>query len=513
VTLNLGGTVVVSVNVSGGTGTVVTVNIEDLNGIYFTDVTLSATGGIVTINRIPSTNWLIKARKVGCVDEYYGETASTANASAVTVNGGQTTSLVSINIGLPWTVSGHVRNRNTLAPVAGITVDIYKYAQGFQYIDSTTTNALGDYFIDAGYNAGTVFVRVTGNNYVTQFYNNKTSWEISTPLLMNPGEATTNIDFDVYSWGYVTGTITETLLSQPVGGVTVSAFQASDNIWINNTTTTVDGTYVLSVVPGIPIIIKAEKPALYSKFYNNVSGDSWQTATSISVGEAGTSANINFNLVPYWRVGGTVSLTQSGNPNGCVVSLYPFSNTANPALVSTVVNSSGYYEFVSTNPLPTNNIMIVVSRSDIYTIAYPQAPTFSALPASANIYVFPGSIDNPSLNILATWQGQPIDPIPAGQSVADTIKSGPNPANPNKEPIHIGMILDTTAKVSVRVYTLGGDKVYENTRQFAPGYNEFVWDGDDLFGDSIPNGVYLAYIEVDTGNEKIKKVIKIAVLK
>jgi hypothetical protein len=107
----------------------------------------------------------------------------------------------------------------------------------------------------------------------------------------------------------------------------------------------------------------------------------------------------------------------------------------------------------------------------------------------------------------------PIQPLPAGQSVLDTIKSGPNPADPEKGPIHIGFILDSAARARVKVYTLGGELVFQDDQRFPPGYNEFVWSGANLYDRRLPNGVYLAYVEIDTGKEKLRKVLKIAILR
>ena len=73
--------------------------------------------------------------------------------------------------------------------------------------------------------------------------------------------------------------------------------------------------------------------------------------------------------------------------------------------------------------------------------------------------------------------------------------------NPFENNVHIGYVLDNTAKVSIEIYTIQGSLV----RTFQPsfettGSHEVVWDGKNNEGASLANGVYF-YI-VKTGQKK-----------
>ena len=63
------------------------------------------------------------------------------------------------------------------------------------------------------------------------------------------------------------------------------------------------------------------------------------------------------------------------------------------------------------------------------------------------------------------------------------------------------------------IYSLGGELVFSESASVGAGYHEFIWQGDDRFGQDVANGVYLAYVEIKIGNKRIKKVLKIAILR
>jgi hypothetical protein len=156
---------------------------------------------------------------------------------------------------------------------------------------------------------------------------------------------------------------------------------------------------------------------------------------------------------------------------------------------------------VTTNVLPTINMMVGFQKGD-----------YSATIYLLNVSNQPGQFDRVTYNVtLALAQSSGV--FLNGQTIEETIKSGPNPANPDEEPVHIGFILEKESKVKIRVYSLGRELVYEKNKTYQGGYNEAIWDGEDLFNDKVANGVYLAFIEIDTGSEKIKKVLKIAILR
>ncbi len=91
--------------------------------------------------------------------------------------------------------------------------------------------------------------------------------------------------------------------------------------------------------------------------------------------------------------------------------------------------------------------------------------------------------------------------------------SAPNPFNPLSETAHIGFTLVKNVLVKIYIIALNGDLLFESNKNCNSGYNEFTWDGRDKLGQIVKNGGYYAYLIIDDNGNKIKKLIKIAILK
>jgi len=91
--------------------------------------------------------------------------------------------------------------------------------------------------------------------------------------------------------------------------------------------------------------------------------------------------------------------------------------------------------------------------------------------------------------------------------------SAPNPFNPNKEVAHIGYDLNQAAEVEINIHSLNGNLLYNYKMAGNSGYNEFIWSGQDSWGQKVSNGIYLGYILARSGGEVKKSVVKIAVVK
>lgn len=91
--------------------------------------------------------------------------------------------------------------------------------------------------------------------------------------------------------------------------------------------------------------------------------------------------------------------------------------------------------------------------------------------------------------------------------------SAPNPFNPNTEVAHIGFNVNKNCTIKLYIHSLNRELVYNNTIMASTGYNEFLWDGYDTFHKLVPSGGYYAYLIADDSQEKVKNLIKIAVVR
>src|SRR3989339_424880 len=104
------------------------------------------------------------------------------------------------------------------------------------------------------------------------------------------------------------------------------------------------------------------------------------------------------------------------------------------------------------------------------------------------------------------------------KKAVSNIVNFPNPFNPEKESTTIKYVLTTSHEISIRIFNLVGDSVYDNSINAGDegaigspeGYtNEIIWDGKNGNGVKVANGVYI--LEIKSGKDK--DIRKIAIIK
>ncbi|MDH3216330.1 MAG: hypothetical protein OEN01_08565 [Candidatus Krumholzibacteria bacterium] len=85
----------------------------------------------------------------------------------------------------------------------------------------------------------------------------------------------------------------------------------------------------------------------------------------------------------------------------------------------------------------------------------------------------------------------------------------PNPFSPIEGPTRIVYFLDTQSGVSVRIYDLTGALVYQHELRVGdagtgPGPQEILWDGTNMKGESVRNGVYVCRLTVGSKSATFK---------
>ncbi len=483
VTLSQGGTVQGTVTVYGGTGPVVTVNVENTDGKYFDAVTVNANGGIYSVPRIPAGQWKVKALKIGCIGEYYGETSATKDATTVNVTAGGTASPVDIEIAPSWSITGTVNIAGTATPIQGALIQVFKYNQYWQFVAEATTNASGRYTITDGYNTGNVFVKASAPGYVSILYNDKTGdWNSADTLNMTPLSATTNIDLPLYAMATVSGTV-RSPTGSVLAGVTISVYKMSDSSLVATGNTNGSGVYAVPVLPRIPLRVVASKQFFLTTAYGS----------TVNVASGSISPNINITMNQSWRVAGMIYSSRGGIVAGTLVRMC-YETSPDVTIISTYADTAGYYELAASEDVTASVVVVCTATGFKRTLS----PTLNVVLGQTDITTFSITMQSTIGNV---------------NSIADTIKSGPNPCNPDDGPVHIGFKVNESGSARIRIFTLGRELVYDESIQCVPGYNEVEWEANDLYNESVPNGVYLAYVEVDSGGKNVKKVLKIAILR
>ncbi|GBR72907.1 hypothetical protein NO1_0364 [Candidatus Termititenax aidoneus] len=357
-----------------------------------------------------------------------------------------------------------------------------------------TRDGTGDYTIPR-VPAGLWLVYAQQKNCMAEYFGETVSTANARRINLTAGQVTENIDIEIDREWTIAGYVKKSDNS-PVQDAEVDVWRSFWDGYIGRAKTDALGYYIVTGgCNNIDVYVRVSADGYETKYYD----DKYiiTEANTINMVPGVPTTDVNFILNEVWKVAGNVKDTH-GNPlSDAKVSLIDQTDTQNILGVYTT-DPSGEYQFISVNAVAYQLFLLV--EKDNY------APSSSA---AFNVVVG----DSVEIYFELPLIAAPVQPLPAGQSVLDTIRSGPNPADPEKGPIHIGFILDSAARARVKIYTLGGELVFQDDQRFPPGYNEFVWSGANLYDRRLPNGVYLAYVEIDTGREKLRKVLKIAILR
>jgi len=518
VNIDLGGTISGYVSANGGTGAVITVNVFAQDGVdLLKQVTTNSTGDNYSINGVAAGSWLVKAEKDGLTPYYYGDTISTTDATLINLTAGSSAANIDIAIYEPWVISGIITEGSPAGPaVSGVTVNVFLYQDGYSWVAADKTNALGEYSI-SGHVDGSFFIKTEAfGAYDSKYYDDidgDNNWASANEVVLSRGDVTNNIDFVLYISPMISGTVQSDVLGD-LSGAVVEAYDYTTGtaVYLTQDTTTSTGGYVLRVPASTPIKLKVSRTAHYPQLYNSITDvNDWASAQTFNLPSAGSVSNIDFTLEAFWKAAGRIALSDGSSPYGGQVYITEFNNWSN-FIASTNADIAGDYVITSNIAVPVD-VMISYIKDGYQSIVYPDyktVPSENNAAAYCSVSINIGQYEQNNLNI--TLQKE-ITEMSLSE-IKDSIKTGPNPANPEIEPVHIGFRVDGEAYVRIKVYSLGGELIYSDSMQCSSGYNEFIWDGMDRFSRSAANGVYLGYVEIKMSDGTvIKKVNKIAILR
>jgi hypothetical protein len=176
---------------------------------------------------------------------------------------------------------------------------------GFAY-----TAGDGTYKI-CGLRSGSYRVYAGASDYLTEYYNNVDDSSAATPVALNAGNDTHNIDFSLGLGGSISGVVTDDA-GNPLVGVEIEAY------WIEGgrydiAYTGGDGSYTISGLRSgnYRVYVDDYDPCYFFEYYDNVYDR--DAATSVSVTAPNDTPNIDFSLGLGGSISGVVT-DDTGNP-------------------------------------------------------------------------------------------------------------------------------------------------------------------------------------------------------
>jgi len=211
--------------------------------------------------------------------------------------------------GTGGSISGVVTSDVDGSPIAGISVQAQNDAGSS--MSSTVTGADGAYRID-GLLTGPhrVHFLTGGTPYISEYWNNSTSYFGSTTVNVQDGAVATGIDAGLSAGASISGVIT-----RDDGSPVTHAFIAANgtNGGFGNAVTDVDGSYTVQglVADSYTVQFSASADGLISEYWDDASDRS--TATKVSVASGGAVTGIDAVLSAGGSIQGVVTLASDGS--------------------------------------------------------------------------------------------------------------------------------------------------------------------------------------------------------
>jgi hypothetical protein len=223
--------------------------------------------------------------------QYYNGKASFAEANAVSVTTGATTSGINAALQPGGRIAGTVTDASTKGALASVTV----CASGTSG-RCAITNASGEYTI-AGLAGGEYKVSFSSaSNYITQYYNSKASFSEANPVSVAVNATTSGIDAALQGGGQITGKVTDAATKAALPAVEVCA-STGEFVFLRCASTNASGEYTVSgLATGEYKVAFLSSGTYATQYYNNKTTFAEANAVAVTVGS--TTPGVNAALQP-----------------------------------------------------------------------------------------------------------------------------------------------------------------------------------------------------------------------
>ena len=241
------------------------------------------------------------------IQQYYNGKASSGEANPVSVTLGSTTSGIDAALKEGGTISGTVTNATTKAALQNIEACVSP-VEGTEYFyyPCVFTNASGEYTIP-GLPTGSYVVSFSGDgqDYVTQYYNEKAAYSEANHVSVTAGSGKSGINAAMHEGGTIKGTVTNAATEAPIQNDYVCA-ESSEYTYSNCADSNSSGEYTITGLgAGKYKVYFSSVSGLAAQYYNNK--PTYAEADSVTVAVDSTTSGINAAMGTAGSVAGTVT--------------------------------------------------------------------------------------------------------------------------------------------------------------------------------------------------------------
>jgi len=285
----------------------------------------------------------IPAFESGYLGQYYNGRATLAEAEAVRVETGKAIPNIDASLAGGGQIAGTVTAASGGEAIEGVEVCALTSTGGN---GCASTNSEGKYDI-TGLPAGEYTVGFSPNStggYLTQYYNDKPSFETAETVRVEAGQSVSSINAQLQQGGQITGTVTAASGGTPIEGVSVCAYHPAAGEQAGCATTGSGGTYTLAgLATGEYKVafLPSGEGAYGSQYYNGKT--TWAEAEPVSVTAGSPTPNIDASLAEAAHIAGIVTAASGGAPiEGIEACLFEASRQST-SVTCAVTNSKGEY--------------------------------------------------------------------------------------------------------------------------------------------------------------------------
>lgn len=276
--------------------------------------------GSYLLSPLPAGNYFVRAdptRVQGYVDQYHDGVFLKSQATAVAVATFGTV-IVDFNLLQGGTISGHIWDVDTNAPLDNIDLDVYDLNRVFIPSVDTRSTVDGSYIL-GNFPPGTYYVKADpdpAQMYVQTYYDNKELRALADSVVMTGLENIPNIDFHLTSGGIINGIVTDATTGLPLQGIDIDIFDTLGvSLAYANDTTSTPGAYTVGAVKAGDYYVRAD-PSLSQYYVDTYYGQSFyrSTATRVRVVAGAATDGTNIALAPGGTYSGIVTKAGTGEP-------------------------------------------------------------------------------------------------------------------------------------------------------------------------------------------------------
>jgi RHS repeat-associated protein len=319
-------------------------SVGELEG-FFGYCAITNASGQYTLAGLPSGEYKVQffppyLSGLNYVGQYYAGKTNSVEADVLHLTAGATTSGIDATLAPGGEITGRAMSATTKAAISGLEVCAYPAAGGSG--NCALTDASGAYTIP-GLSTGSYRVQFavpyeSTLNYLTQYYNGKTTFSEADPVPVTVGNVTPNIDATMQPGGEVTGTVTGAPSKSQIANVQVCV----SGTYYRCAKTSSSGGYTITALPTGSYTVEFFGTGEYApQYYKERVYSSEAQAISVTAGSAAASG-INAELTLGGKLSGTVTSAATSLPlEGITVCRYLVHEEY--SWLCTTTNSKGEY--------------------------------------------------------------------------------------------------------------------------------------------------------------------------